>query len=246
MVPMMARAKPKRSSLKLRIALVLVLALVIGSLAWCRWVYWQIRAYAVQDQAAPSDAIGRPRCGGVRRPPLPGLPRPTQSRLRPLPPRHRPLIITLGGSGGDQYSEGSVGRGYLEGLGVPEQAIIAETQSTNTEDQARRIAVIAHANNLRRLVIVSDGTHLFRIHEICAADGLPFSLRPVPQSPLRAARASSSATFTRSSATRHGASVCTERACEEDSSVSPVPECEGPGAPAEVRGLSAPVMLSSS
>ena len=66
----------------------------------------------------------------------------------------------------------------FERLGVPEQASIAESQSTNSEDQARRIAVIAHANNLRRLVIVSDGTHLFRIHEICAADGLAVLTSP--------------------------------------------------------------------
>ena len=71
-----------------------------------------------------------------------------------------------------------MGREYLEGLGVPEQAIIAETQSTNTEESARRIAVIAHANDLRRLVIVSDGTHLFRIHAICAADGLDVLTSP--------------------------------------------------------------------
>jgi uncharacterized SAM-binding protein YcdF (DUF218 family) len=65
-----------------------------------------------------------------------------------------------------------VGRDYLMSLGIPESAIIAETESRNTEEQAHRIAVIARANNLRRLVVVSDGTHLFRIHEICAADGL--------------------------------------------------------------------------
>ena len=46
---------------------------------------------------------------------------------------------------------------------------------------ARRIAVIARANGLRRLVIVSDGTHLFRIHEICAADGLDVLTSPRPR-----------------------------------------------------------------
>ena len=66
-------------------------------------------------------------------------------------------------------------------MGVPEEAIIAETESRNTEESARRIAVIAHANGLRRLVIVSDGTHLFRIHEICAADGLDVLTSPRPR-----------------------------------------------------------------
>ena len=57
-----------------------------------------------------------------------------------------PLIITLGGNGGDQYTEGAVGREYLMAMGVPEGAIIAETESRNTEESARRIAVIARAN----------------------------------------------------------------------------------------------------
>ncbi len=41
--------------------------------------------------------------------------------------------------------------------------------------------MIARANGLRRLVIVSDGTHLFRIHEICAADGLECLTSPRPR-----------------------------------------------------------------
>lgn len=71
-----------------------------------------------------------------------------------------------------------MGREYLESRGVPEQDIIAETMSRNTEESARRVAVIARANGLRRLVIVSDGTHLFRIHAICAAEGLDVLTSP--------------------------------------------------------------------
>jgi uncharacterized SAM-binding protein YcdF (DUF218 family) len=67
------------------------------------------------------------------------------------------------------------------GVGVPESSIIAETESRNTEESARRIAVIARANGLRRLVIVSDGTHLFRIHAICAAEGLVVLTSPRPR-----------------------------------------------------------------
>jgi uncharacterized SAM-binding protein YcdF (DUF218 family) len=65
--------------------------------------------------------------------------------------------------------------------GVPEESIIAETESRNTEESARRIAVIARANGLKRLVIVSDGTHLFRIHAVCAADGLNVLTSPRPK-----------------------------------------------------------------
>jgi uncharacterized SAM-binding protein YcdF (DUF218 family) len=90
----------------------------------------------------------------------------------------------LGGNGGDQYNEGAVGREYLMAMGVPEEAIIAETESRNTEESALRIAVIARANGVRRLVIVSDGTHLFRIHEICAAEGLDVLTSPRPRLPV--------------------------------------------------------------
>jgi hypothetical protein len=37
---------------------------------------------------------------------------------------------------------------------------------------------------VRRLVIVSDGTHLFRIHEICAAEGLNVLTSPRPRVPI--------------------------------------------------------------
>jgi uncharacterized SAM-binding protein YcdF (DUF218 family) len=176
------RAKPKkRRNWILRVALVLLLALAVGAVAWCRWVYVQIETYASQDQAAPSDAIGV--FGAAE---YDGRPSPVyRARLDHALALYRrgiaPLIVTLGGAGGDQYSEGAVGREYLMGMGVPEEAIIAETESRDTEESARRIAVIARANGLRRLVIVSDGTHMFRIHEICAADGLNVLTSPRPR-----------------------------------------------------------------
>jgi uncharacterized SAM-binding protein YcdF (DUF218 family) len=161
---------------------VLVLLLLAGAAAlWCRWVYAQIERYASKDEAAPADAI----CvfGAAE---YDGRPSPVyRARLDHALDLYRrgiaPLMITLGGWGGDQYSEGSVGREYLMGAGVPGRAIIAETESRNTEESARRVAVIARVNGLRRLVIVSDGTHLFRIHAICAADGLTVLTSPRPR-----------------------------------------------------------------
>ena len=41
--------------------------------------------------------------------------------------------------------------------------------------------MIARTNGLKRLVIVSDGTHLFRIHAICAAEGLDVLTSPRPR-----------------------------------------------------------------
>ena len=175
---MTAVPKPKRRKLILTITLAMFSTALIGAGFWCRWVYAQIQAYSLLDQAAPADAIGV--LGAAE---YDGRPSPVyRARLdHALELYHRgiaPLIITLGGSGGDAYSEGSVGAEYLIGKGVPEENIIAETESRNTEESARRIAVIARANGLRRLVIVSDGTHMFRIHAICAAEGLDVLTSP--------------------------------------------------------------------
>ncbi len=181
MVRMTREPKKKRRNWLLRAAFVLVLILLGGTAAWCRWVYVQIESYANQDQAAPADAIGV--LGAAE---YDGRPSPVyRARLdHALELYHRgiaPLIITLGGPGGDQFTEGSVGEGYLISKGVPEQAIIAETESQNTEESARRIAVIARVNGLHRLVVVSDGTHMFRIHAICASEGLDVLTSPRPR-----------------------------------------------------------------
>jgi uncharacterized SAM-binding protein YcdF (DUF218 family) len=186
-------SKPKSHWFALRITLLVLLVLLAGVAVWCRWVYDQIESYASQDQAAPADAIGV--LGAAE---YDGRPSPVyRARLdHALELYHRgiaPLLITLGGAGGDDYTEGSVGEEYLISKGVPEEDIIAETESRNTEESARRIAVIARVNGLHRLVIVSDGTHLFRIHAICAANGLDVLTSPrtrpaVADRPLQAER----------------------------------------------------------
>ncbi len=178
MVHMKDPPKSHRRNWTFRVIVVLFLALILGFLGWSCWVYVQIEDYAGLDQAAPSDAIGV--LGAAE---YDGQPSPVfRARLDHAHELYNrgiaPLIIVLGGTGGDEYSEGAVGRDYLMSLGIPESAIIAETESQNTEEQAHRIAVIARANGLRRLVVVSDGTHLFRIHEICAADGLDVLTSP--------------------------------------------------------------------
>jgi uncharacterized SAM-binding protein YcdF (DUF218 family) len=184
---MVTMTLPAGTNSRSRITRALLVSLLLAAIAaavWCRWVYVQIESYSNQDQSERSDAIGVFGAAEYDGRPSPvyraRLDRAFQLYKRGI----APLIITLGGDGGDSYSEGGVGRQYLIGKGVPEQEIIAETQSRNTEESARRIAVIARANGLRRLVIVSDGTHLFRIHEICAAEGLnvltsPRSVIPV-------------------------------------------------------------------
>jgi uncharacterized SAM-binding protein YcdF (DUF218 family) len=95
-----------------------------------------------------------------------------------------PVIITTGGAADDpKFSEGGVGEDHLHKLGVPESALIAETQSSNTAESARRVAVIMHANGLRSCIAVSDAYHVFRIRKLLEHEGVgPVYIAPRPDS----------------------------------------------------------------
>lgn len=94
-----------------------------------------------------------------------------------------PLIITTGGAGGDpKFSEGQVGRDYLSNLGVPDVNLIAETQADDTDQSARRVAVILEANDLKSVLLVSDAYHLYRAKRMMEREGIKVSISPRPGS----------------------------------------------------------------
>jgi uncharacterized SAM-binding protein YcdF (DUF218 family) len=94
-----------------------------------------------------------------------------------------PLIITTGGSGNDpQFSEGQVGRDYLSKRGIPDVNLIAETQGTDTEHSARRVAVIMQANDLKSALLVSDAYHVYRAKRMMEAEGIAVYTSPRPES----------------------------------------------------------------
>lgn len=94
-----------------------------------------------------------------------------------------PLIVTTGGSGNDPtFSEGQVGRDYLSKRGVPDVNLIAETQGTDTEHSARRVAVILEANDLKSVLLVSDAYHVYRAKRMLEAEGLQVYTSPRPGS----------------------------------------------------------------
>ncbi|MGA3091748.1 MAG: YdcF family protein [Terriglobales bacterium] len=94
-----------------------------------------------------------------------------------------PVVITTGGSGQDpDFSEGGVGRDYLLRRGVPEQALIAETQGSDTAHSAARVANIMRTNGMRRCIAVSDAYHVFRIRALLEHEGMEVEVAPRPQS----------------------------------------------------------------
>ncbi|MBV9671144.1 MAG: YdcF family protein [Acidobacteriales bacterium] len=96
-----------------------------------------------------------------------------------------PRIITTGGHAADvQFSEGDVGERYLISRGVPESAIIAETQASDTAESARRVSRIMRANGMQTCIAVSDGYHLFRIEQMMQREGI--AVRGAPRRELHA------------------------------------------------------------
>ena len=67
-----------------------------------------------------------------------------------------PVVITTGGSAQDpDFSEGGVGRDYLLRRGIPEQALIAETQGSDTAQSAARVANIMRTNGMGSCIAAS-------------------------------------------------------------------------------------------
>jgi len=94
-----------------------------------------------------------------------------------------PVVITTGGAGQDpDFSEGGVGRDYLLRRGVPERALIAETQGSDTAQSAARVANIMRANGMHSCIAVSDAYHVFRIRALLEHEGVQVELAPRPES----------------------------------------------------------------
>lgn len=159
---------------------VLVILCLLVAAVWFTSLYVRIDRVAQQDEAQPADAIAV--FGAAQ---YVGHPSPVfHARLDHVVSLYRrqlaPLVVTLGGSadGSSAQSEGSVGRDYLLAEGIPFDHIVAETNSQDTEQQAVALAEIAGARRLHRIIVVSDGTHLFRIRELCRRQGLEVFTSP--------------------------------------------------------------------
>ncbi len=90
-----------------------------------------------------------------------------------------PMVVTTGGAAADpNYSEGGVGHDYLMRRGIPETALIAETQASDTAESSERVAVIMRANHMKTCIAVSDAYHVFRIRKMLEHEGLQVYVAP--------------------------------------------------------------------
>jgi uncharacterized SAM-binding protein YcdF (DUF218 family) len=172
-------AEPRRSRCWLRLLIALPAILLLTVLG----VSWAIINDARKQELKPADAIvvfGAAEYDGRPSPVF-------RARLDHAYDLYRkglaPVIIISGGSAADpNFSEGGVGHDYLMRRGLPDSALIAETQASDTAESAARIAVIMRANHMRSTLAVSDAYHMFRIRRLLWHQGLEVSLAPRPDS----------------------------------------------------------------
>jgi uncharacterized SAM-binding protein YcdF (DUF218 family) len=157
--------------------------LALTPVCYAAAVYWRIVNQSVRDESRPADAIvvfgaaeydGRPSPVYRAR-----LDHAAQLYHRGL----APIVIITGGAGNDpHFSEGVVGREYLKTLGIPDSQLIAETQSPDTAESARRVSTIMYTNSMHSCLAVSDGYHIFRIKQMLRREGVTVYGAPRPNS----------------------------------------------------------------
>ena len=169
-----SRNATTRRSLAARMLGWTLLVLLIAAACWFIWLYRQIEYTAHIDNAERADAIAVFGAAEYAGRPSPVLHARLDKAVALYNHGIAPTVITLGG-GSDKDSgrtEGGVGRDYLLANGIPFDHIIAETNSFDTQQQVTKLAEIAAARHFHTIVVVSDGTHLFRIALLCRRAGL--------------------------------------------------------------------------
>jgi len=176
--PFFARPKDCTPRKRLRKVLLALLALV---LVYIGYTYYRIAEQASLDETRSADAIVVFGAAEYVGKPSPVLKARLDHSLELYNRGLAPFIVTTGGNGDDpNYSEGGVGRAYLIAKGIPENHIIAETQSDDTSESAQRVAAIMRANKMTTCLVVSDGYHIFRIKRMMAEQGVAAYGAPRP------------------------------------------------------------------
>jgi uncharacterized SAM-binding protein YcdF (DUF218 family) len=164
------------------ISIFLVIAAVLAGAGLMGAIYVQARS----DQTRPVDAIvvlGAAQYNGRPSPIL-------QARLDEALAAYRegvaPLIVVTGGrQTGDQFTEAEASRDYLVDHGVPEEDILLENKAHNSWQSMQGAAELLKDRNLSKVLLVSDGFHLFRVKMMAKDLGLePFG-RPAIDSPIQ-------------------------------------------------------------
>lgn len=138
------------------------------------------------DQARPADAIvvlGTAQWNGYPGPVL-------RARLDHALDLYRQglapvLVVTGGRMPGDEFTEAEAAQAYLIEQGVPPEAILLENEGRNSWESMRGVRDLAASAGIGRVLLVSDGFHLFRLKLMARDLGLDAAASPATGSPIR-------------------------------------------------------------
>ncbi len=96
-----------------------------------------------------------------------------------------PLIVVTGGVGrGDTTSEAMVGRRYLMAHAVPDPAVAAQPEGRSTAARMTAVSGWLRERGLRRVLLVSDPFHMFRLRLEARRTALEAYTSPTESSPI--------------------------------------------------------------
>jgi uncharacterized SAM-binding protein YcdF (DUF218 family) len=160
--------------------------LILIAIAWVVSVGCVI-GFAAYDGAQPADAIvvlGAAQYDGHPSPVLKARLDHAIDLWRDSTAR---LFILTGGKGvGDTTSEAAVGSVYSRKHGVPDGAILLESEGRTTIASMRSVAEMLRVRRMTSVVLVSDPFHMFRLWILAHHLGLDAHTSPTRTSPITA------------------------------------------------------------
>jgi uncharacterized SAM-binding protein YcdF (DUF218 family) len=162
----------------------LVLAVLTGVIVYTISLA-MVLVVSQQDERRPVDAIvvlGAAQYNGRPSPVL-------RARLNHALSLYReglaPLVVVTGGVGrGDTTSEALVGQRYLVSHGIPEGAVVAQGEGRTTKASMSAVTAWLQSRRLRRVLLVSDPFHMFRLRLEARRTALEAYSSPTESSPI--------------------------------------------------------------
>ena len=139
------------------------------------------------DQRRPADAIVVLGAAQYNGRPSPVLRARLDHALALYREGYAPIIVVTGGVGrGDTISEAIVGQRYLVAQQVPEEAVVAQPVGRSTRTSMTAVGVWLGQRGLRRVLLVSDPFHMFRLRLEARRIDLEAYTSPTESSPISA------------------------------------------------------------
>jgi len=138
-----------------------------------------------QDQRRPADAIVVLGAAQYNGRPSPVLRARLDHALQLYREGLAPRIVVTGGVGrGDTTSEATVARNYLLNRKVPAGALVAQPQGRSTQASMTAVADWLATAHLKRVILVSDPFHMFRLRMEARRTHLEAYTSPTESSPI--------------------------------------------------------------